>query len=208
MVDAGSFGDTRRVRDIICARSVVAVMGEEKEDRMSYALDQALHNKPARKMLTNNEMLHQIFSRFDKDVDFRLNDKEFIDFLKALDPNWKEHIVDIAWEVRGTCLSRYSSCPFSFVPSCSSSEQAHKDWRRCRTREHAHRRGEEIACTVSPRCCGKLWNLPALTMSVSSLLPFLPGRFLAGQGEGSCGRPWTHGRGFQKTVHSHAGVQG
>lgn len=74
---------------------------EDKEDRMSYALDQALQYKPnARKILTNNEMLHQIFTRFDKDVDFRLNDEEFIDFLKALDPNWKEHIVDIAWEVR------------------------------------------------------------------------------------------------------------
>ena len=82
-------------------------MGEEKEDRMSYALDQALHTKPAsRKMLTNNEMLHQIFSRFDKGVDFRLNDKEFIDFLKALDPNWKEHIVDIAWEVRAARATR------------------------------------------------------------------------------------------------------
>ena len=89
---------------------------EDKEDRMSYALDKALQYKPnARKTLTNNEMLHQIFTRFDKDVDFRLNDEEFIDFLKALDPNWKEHIVDIAWEVRSS--SMYSSMYINSIAS-------------------------------------------------------------------------------------------
>lgn len=82
-------------------------MVEDREDRISYALDQALHSKPNSRKLSGNEMVHQIFVRFDKDVDFRLNDEEFIDFLKALDPNWKEHIVDIAWEVR---LERDLSC--------------------------------------------------------------------------------------------------
>ena len=71
----------------------------DNEDRMSFALDQALSSKPSGKKLTGNEMLHEIVTRFDRDVDFRLNEQEFIDFLKALDPNWKEHIVDIAWQV-------------------------------------------------------------------------------------------------------------
>ena len=88
-------------------------METDKEDRMSYALDRALQQKPnGRKKLTNNEMLHQIFTRFDKDVDFRLNDEEFIDYLKALDSNWKEHIVDIAWEVRSNRMySIFLYCP-------------------------------------------------------------------------------------------------
>lgn len=93
------------MREVIASKPFACkkMVEESREDRISYALDQALHSKPNTKKLSGNEMVHQIFVRFDKDVDFRLNDEEFIDFLKALDPNWKEHIVEIAWEVSYSC---------------------------------------------------------------------------------------------------------